>query len=55
MKKTYCLVTCPKGKQKSAELLDKHESVLDAASEFSDWLCECRKDCSLIPKEDVEE
>lgn len=55
MKKTYCLVTCPKGKQKSAELLNKHESVLDAASEFSEWLQECRKGCSLVPKEDVEE
>lgn len=55
MKKTYCLITCPKGKQKSIELLNKNESVIDAASEFSDWLHECRKNCSLVPKEDVKE
>lgn len=41
----FCIKSCPLGKKKSKELLDKNNSVYDAAMDMRFFVEECLKTC----------
>lgn len=46
----FCIKECPRGKEKSEELLDKNNSALDAAMDMYFFIEKCLETCPYRDK-----
>ena len=49
----YCLDICPIGKKAKEHFLEINDSVIDAISDFNDWINNCKEDCDKYKEGEI--